>query len=831
MKIPELLAPAGNFTALKAAIASGADAIYMGGKLFNARAFADNFSDEELQEAVEYAHFHQVKIYITLNTLLANEEMIAALSYVENLYQLGVDGVIVQDFGLLTCIRRYFPALPVLASTQMTICNPPGLSLLSNMGIKRVILPRETSLSELPSFLAAGDASVEIFMHGALCVCFSGQCLMSSMIGGRSGNRGRCAQPCRMEYTLYDENDKLLSTMEDGSYLLSPRDLCGYPILDKIVRSGVNSLKLEGRMKRSEYVSIVTDIYRRALDHIAKGQDFYNQQDEKDLRQIFNRGFTTGYLQKDPGLDLMSQKRPNNRGVLLGRVEKVFPQKKRMLIRLQERLALGDGLTVWVTKGGRDGFTVKEIMQENQYLENAQAGETVMINMDGSAHTGDRVFKTYDAVLMAKAQTLSEQNKEKKIDFSVYARINQPLRIEAKVDGIEKQVVVSNYFVEKAQKSFTAMETIKEKLNRLGGSGFIIGEIDINADADVLLPASVLNEMRRKLVEQCKQAILAPYQYPVLPKQKFNFKQDGNKKKESLLQLSIQTANWQTAKQVAELADILYIDGEQFAREEKWTDDNLKALVEQYSCQVVGALPRIWQTTEEKGLRKKLQLWHDIPLSGILCGNLGSVELAKQEDWLGRIYGDFGLNVFNDASIYALADCGCKSVALSLELTLEQMRKMNGMIQKEVLVHGAAPLMVSRHCIAGSVLGGKSEHQSCVKPCQKNRYYLKDRKGVDFPFLLDNHCRMHIFNSREHCLISDLKQIKNAGITTVRLDLRLHSDWEAARIAAYYREAIDAVNREINIDLTAFTEKLQKCSKNGFTKGHFYRGVMEGEHN
>ena len=830
MNLPELLAPAGNFTALKAAVFSGADAVYMGGKQFGARAFADNFSGEEMAEAVEFAHLRGVKIYITVNTLLANEELTDCLAYVEELYQFGVDGIIVQDLGLLWLLRADFPHLPVLASTQMTIANPPGLALLSRMGVQRVILPRETGLDDLAAFTAAaGNAGMELFIHGALCVCYSGQCLMSSLIGGRSGNRGRCAQPCRMEYTLCNQAKKPLSASEDGLYLLSPRDLCSYELLPELLAAPVRSLKLEGRMKRAEYVSVVTDIYRRALDNIAQGQEYRNAEDEKNLKQIFNRGFTTGYLKNDPGLDLMSQKRPNNRGIMIGRVEKVLPEKNRLAIKLNESLALGDGVTVWVTKGGRDGFIVKEISQNGQPLPQAFAGQTVMINMDGSAHVGDRVFKTHDAALMQEAKERAQQIRDRMIDIYVEAKTGRPLLIRGQVAGEREQTVVCDYIVEKARTSPTNYEGVKEKIGRLGGSGFALGNLEVNMDEDIILPASVLNEARRQLLENTKKEVLSRYQYPPLPNKKRSHRFPAAKKQENRLSLAIQTANFKTARMLMETADILYVDGEDFAGEKPWTQKEIAALAGEFSGQLIGALPRVWQAKEEAKLREKLALWHDIPLAGVLCGNLGSVELARELDWQGRIYGDFGLNVFNGATIAFLAELGLKRAALSLELTLEQIRGIGGMIEKECLVHGAAPLMVSRHCVAGSVLGGKTTEKPCAHPCLKEKFFLKDRKEIDFPLLLDKECRMHIFNSKEHRLLGDLDQLKKAGVAAVRLDLRLHGEREALAIAKIYREAVHAVNRGIEADISAMLHELQQLSPSGFTKGHYYRGVMEGE--
>lgn len=316
VQIPEILAPAGDFQSLIAAVENGADAVYLGGKAFNARAFAGNFDDEEMAKAIEYAHLRNVKIYVTVNILIDNSELKDALSYIKTLYDLGVDGLIVQDLGLSFLISRVLPNFPLHGSTQMTIHNREGAEFLAKMGFKRVVLARETSLEDISLINQDPIIELEIFGHGALCICYSGQCLMSSLIGGRSGNRGRCAQPCRMTYTLVDEKGKNAAEEGIGEHLLSPRDLNALELLPEICRTGVSSLKFEGRMKRPEYVATVIRIYREALDRYKKNPESFSvwAEEQKELAQIFNRDFTTGYLLNNPGRDLMSYKRPNNRG-------------------------------------------------------------------------------------------------------------------------------------------------------------------------------------------------------------------------------------------------------------------------------------------------------------------------------------------------------------------------------------------------------------------------------------------------------------------------------------------------------------------------------------
>lgn len=308
----ELLAPVGSMESLFAAVENGADAIYLGGKLFNARHYASNFGHDELRYAVEYAHLRGVKVYVTVNILIDDEEMREALDYIKYLHEIDVDGIIVQDLGLANMVRKLFPDLPLHGSTQMTINNLPGALFLQNFGFKRVVLARETPLDEIKNIHQNSKIELEGFIHGALCVSYSGQCLMSSIIGGRSGNRGTCAQPCRMTYSLVDYyEDKVLSKSWDKKYLLSPKDLNTIDVLDKVIDSGITSLKIEGRMKRPEYTAIIVKNYRKALD---LGVNSITARDKKDIFDIFNRGFTNGIMFGDFGKSFISYDRPDNRG-------------------------------------------------------------------------------------------------------------------------------------------------------------------------------------------------------------------------------------------------------------------------------------------------------------------------------------------------------------------------------------------------------------------------------------------------------------------------------------------------------------------------------------
>ena len=355
----ELLAPAGNFDALKAAVNAGADAIYLAGENFGARAYAQNFSRENLIDAVKFAHLRGVKIHVTANTILSDDELENFADFIKFLKKIHVDAILVQDLGAAKIIQEIAPEIPLHASTQMTIHNLDGVKFLEKIGFSRVVLSRELSLKEIENISKNSSIETEIFIHGAICVCYSGQCLMSSLIGGRSGNRGKCAQPCRLPYKLVDAEGKNFLDNSIGDFILSPKDFNTLDILPQILQTGVTSLKIEGRMKRPEYVATVVKIYRDAID----GKISPNSQ--KNLAQIFNRDFTTAYLEKNPGKNFISDKRPNNRGVLIGRVTQIF--ENNITIKTSEKIFIGDQIEIWVKVGGRVNFTVENFSTDGDF--------------------------------------------------------------------------------------------------------------------------------------------------------------------------------------------------------------------------------------------------------------------------------------------------------------------------------------------------------------------------------------------------------------------------------------------------------------------------------
>ncbi len=823
----ELLAPGGSMEALKAAIVGGANAVYLGGKQFGARAFAENFDEHDLAEAIKLAHFHGCKIYLAVNTLIADEEMEQALKWIHFAYTQGVDALIIQDAGLMSLIRKLLPALPLHASTQMTIHNSYGANFLAAQGVERAILARELSIEQIAAIKAKTGLELEIFVHGALCICYSGQCLFSSMIGGRSGNRGRCAQPCRMGYTLVDEFDDEIILDNCGNYLLSPRDLFAFHHIEQLHALGVAAWKIEGRMKKPQYVAVTSSIYSKYIHLLDQQRIMYpNEEDYRKLLQIFNRDECGGYWFGNPGAALISFKRPNNRGLFVGRISSI--ENGKITLKSEQPLTVGDGLEIWVSVGGRIGQTIEQISVGGTGVETAAAGETVSIAINGG-RVGDRVFKTYDKALNDESEALYAQLPEKKIDYLVTAYVGQPLEISATDSDGYKANVFSDYIVEKAKTSESDWYAIQGQLARLGGSGFTCGSVDGELDEGVMIPSSVLNKCRRELVEQLTQQHHQPYAHPPVEERMFSLAASSllahqpktAKKHQSLPQIAVMVDDAALARDCAKIGiKDIYVAVEPLKPQPNL---NINALAAEFGEKITVALPRIISDEAAVQLITNIKAWQERGIKSLLIENCSQIALADAADWQGTIYGGSGLNIFNSTTADFYQQQGMKKLTLSPELTLNQLTNIVCKAEKEVIAQGALELMVSEYCLLGAVAGGRDKGCNCGAPCKGKispKVALRDEKGYVFPCRFDQNCRMHIFNSRQLCLLEDIPALAQAGVDILRLDLRLYPREQALRITELYRLAVS----DDGWNLDNAWNKLQLIVKD-YTKGHLYRGV------
>lgn len=840
----ELLAPAGSYAAFIAAVENGADAVYLGGQLFNARHSASNFTLDEIARAVNYAHLRKVKIFVTINTLILDEEFPKLCDYIVQLMDCYVDALIIQDLGLLVVCKTLFPKLPLHASTQMTVHNHYGTKWLENEGIERVVLARELSLEEIKFIARNTNVELETFVHGALCFSYSGQCLFSSMIGARSGNRGRCAQPCRMTYQLVDEKGSNLIKEDLGEHLLSPRDLNVSESLPKLDEAGINSFKIEGRMKRPEYVATVVRIYRSALNKILDDDKFaISNQEKKDLTQIFNREFTTGYYFFNPGRSLMSYKRPNNRGTFLGRVTFNDYKNGQLTIKLEDTLNVGDGIEIWVTKGGREGFTVSHVKIGSESVMVADRGDNVLLAYQGNAYPGDRVFKTADNRLQEAARGTYTGLSARRValDINLQVATASPMRLTL-IDEDGNTVIAQG--VIPAQEAITSpltVEGVKKHIDRFGNTAFLIKSFSAEIAENVMLPVSEINAVRRRAVAELESVRLEkfkPYQLnkKISPVSFDTIKSSllANKDKNTRPLLSIAVGDLAGFKAALEAKpDIIYIGGEQFRGKRIVTKEDLNKSVkmaEESLCKIVFALPKIWHDHEAKYLTERINIAKDAGINAFQVSSPAGITLLRESAIDKDIYLDHSFNIFNSYALKHFVDNGIVLAGLSPELTLKQVGSIKGLQNyAECLIFGILPVMVSEHCIIGSTLGGRDESTKCSMPCKNGEYALQDRLNITFPVLPDMACRSHIFNSKVLNLMPNLTEIYGLSPASLRIDLRMEKPHNIKIVTKIFANALSAIYSGVYPDFERYHNELLKIYPQGFTKGHYFRGVTNVE--
>lgn len=840
----ELLAPAGSFEAFKAAVENGADAVYLGGKSFSARASAANFNLEELQKAIRYAHERQTKVYVTVNILIADHEFPQLLDYLYSLHEIGVDALIVQDVGVAELIHTILPEMDIHASTQMTVNTSWGVQHLAGLGFCMVVLARETSADEIKLIAAKTPLNIEVFVHGALCIGYSGQCLMSSFIGGRSGNRGTCAQPCRMTYQLVnDQKENLLIQKNPGEHLLSPKDLNLAEELAELKQIGVHSIKIEGRMKRPEYVATVTRLYRQAINRIEQsegsaGGPLLFPEEHQELLQVFNRDFTTGYWRENLGGELMSYSRPNNRGTRLGRVTRL--ESGRLFIKLEAALHPGDGIELW-TGRGREGVTVGSIWKDRTEVEEGLQGDTIQIEFSGIAHSGDRVFKTNDVLLMEKARESYQEGREQRkrpLTMRLSGCVGEQLRLEVQ-EGERRIAVNSASRAQKALKRPLTWEYTFQQLGRLGTTPFWLENLELEIEEGIILPVSDLNDLRRSAVE----ALLKERSRPKVDRHRYRqrigwWQQRQREERASLRnrkgvpQISVAVSDMEALQAALKAgAERVLIGGEHWRSRRGFSLEEIRISFESMRKQGIDCLwrlPRVLNEAQSERLLKDLKKaanWTEKPK--LMLANLGELELIREADADWSFEVDYFLNVFNEASLAHFLRQGAQGVTLSPELHYEQIAQLAKWSGTELMVFGDLEMMVSEYCPVGATLGGKKgEH--CTRPCVQEPHFLRDRMRYDFPVETDQECRMHLFNVKILNLYEELTQIRRMGISTLRLQLTRQSPEQVYPIVRLFSEAWDTINAGKKTAWTA--EKgmadLTALFPGGFTKGHFYRGVL-----
>lgn len=766
---PELLAPAGSREALIAAVQSGADAVYLGAGSFNARQSADNFDGDGLTEAIAYCHARGVSVFVTLNTMVREDEIAQLESSVRAIAEAGADAVLVQDFGVARIVKQMAPELALHASTQMAVHNRAGVEFLARQGFDRVVLAREMDLESIRECAGLGP-ELEVFVHGALCVACSGQCLFSSLVGARSGNRGRCAQPCRLRYRMDGKEGHLLST----------RDLCRLNSLDALRDAGVDSFKIEGRLKRPEYVAVVTAAYRAAIDHPGEVQDV------EPLRQMFNRGgFTKGYV---PGVDdseLMYRERPNHLGVSVGSCT------RKGQLRLEADIDPADAL---VLRSGSDDRPVK--------LSGCK-GETITCS---DARQGDRLIRLVsDRQMRAARESVAGENRVTSLTAALSLHVGLPAELTVS-DGMHT-VTVSGEVVQAAKSKAADPARIEAQLRKTGATPYLFERIALNVDENAFCPVSALNALRRDALDRMTELRLprAPQVFPMTRLEPFK------RCYPSVPAVRVQSGNADILRRASSMG----ADGVIFAPEDV-RPDALTAAAETLPEVFSLALPMV---LAQQSL-KTLNAWATACAGRIdrtCISNIGHLAF----DWPGAKHADYGLNLANAYALEQLRQWGCESYTPSVELTAAQIDALDG--SRELIVHGRLPLMFLRHCPYRAVHDLKGKHADCHR-CDKcafadsiNARALTDRTGVDFPLrrtATDDGCIVRVMNSVPLMLLKRIRRLPKADGWRLLID----APEELESALTLYRLAAQGDDFRSS-DLWPELERMNT------TTGHYFRGA------
>ncbi|MBU4438728.1 MAG: DUF3656 domain-containing protein [Acetobacterium sp.] len=830
-KKPELLAPAGTMESVIAAINGGADAVYFGGKSFNARRNAENMTDEEMKEAVTLCHQHGVKVYVTLNILIKNSEMSEVVDTLNFLKTLNLDGLIVQDMGLIYLIRHYFPEFKLQTSTQASVYGVEGVLFFQELGFSRVVLPREMPLTQVAEIKKKTKVELKIFSHGALCYAYSGQCLMSSMIGGRSGNRGLCAQPCRKNYRLFDTNNRLI---QEG-YLLSPKDLNTLDDLETIIDSGVDSLKIEGRMKTPEYVYGITRAYREGID-AAAGDKITKTVDDQAVMQVFNRDFTRGHLFNEA--DLLNAQVGKNRGILIGQVVNITKTSKNqnnksayqpLGIRLNEQaqLHVGDGLSFG--EDGKTGTKVDAIFTpEGRRLEKGRGGETVTIPCRFAVSPGTLLYKNLDKNLMDSLKQLGSQSLDQPgsaVNFKLSLKLGKPAEIVALSQG-HSVAYTADFCPEVPMKNPIDKAMVREQISRIGGTGYELGAIDMDLDEHVFLSRSQLNTLRKevllKLAEtltdaekntgttlQSNQTItIIPLEQELkgILKQTHEYQpeKENSKKQVSLAFEKMPDTQFLTLLDGLGLDQVvLPLLGEGVAEK--------TALLKDLGIDVLLKTPKIMddELTKKVRLLAKKELYQD----GFLIGNYEALHLLNKTSHY--LEADQSFNLFNTLATRALKVWGVNGGVLSPELNETELKEIteHSEIAMVLPVYGAQELMVSKKCLFNckSCLEKKKGTTGLCHAEMTGK--LMDERGFSFPVERDAQGLIHVYNGDTLFLREEILEL--TAVDTWRINHRNESLEELKTIIGYYSQTI--YEKHWGLPEGLGTE--------GTTRGSFKRGV------
>jgi len=777
---PELLAPAGDWDCAKAAIANGADAIYFGLQTgFNARARAKNFMLEDLPKLMHWLHWHGVAGYTTLNTLAFSDELPQLETIIRQIADAGTDAVLVQDLGLARLIRRLAPQLPIHASTQMTLTSAECITEALELGIERVVLPRELSIREIAKIKEHSDLPLEAFVHGALCVAYSGQCLTSESLGGRSANRGQCAQACRLPYEIVCDGEDV----ETGSqkYLLSPQDLAAYALVPELRSAGVVSFKIEGRLKTPEYVANITRHYRQAIDAAVAGRPVqFTPRDVEEMELSFSRGFSPGWLNGCDHKMLVPATSSAKRGVFVGQVLEVNASRKQVRLELQGRIKAGDGI---VFEGDRIGGTE----QGGRIFTIHQRGKRVTTEIDSGVvdidfprdsvnfqylAAGLKVWKNDDPALTKKLRKTFDgdlESREIPITIQASARVGDPLTIEIEAVGFQQIELHSESPLELARKHPLTLETLQQQFSRLGGTGYRLAEIESEISGKPMIPLSLLGKLRKEMVTKLDQqraivskriiptASASALEYLRIRKQPTSSPTNGAR-----LFVLARTLHQLRAALQTDL-ELVYVEFQDI-REYKQAVD----LVHETGKQIYLATPRI-QKPGEMGIFKALGK-HGA--DGYVVRNLSGLHFFRE---IGApCVADFSLNAANELTVDWLIGKGAERVTPSYDLNRDQLLAMAKHCPTnllEIVIHQHVPMFHMEHCVFCAMLSPGTDKTNCGRPCDDHLVELRDRVGAEHPLRADVGCRNTLYNKTPQSAAEIVQPMIELGVGNFRIEL------------------------------------------------------------
>ncbi|MDU7211192.1 MAG: U32 family peptidase [Veillonella sp.] len=809
--IMELLAPAGTMENFMAALESGADAIYLGGKVFNARAHAANFGIDELREAVRLAHILDVSVYVTVNILIGDTELKDLEQYIKDLDSIGVDAIIVQDLAVAEIAKRVAPNIHLHGSTQMTAATLDAVRFYESLGFTRVVLARELSLKEIQHICKHCKAEIEVFVHGALCVCYSGQCLMSSFIGGRSGNRGACAQPCRLPYELLDSKGESVLPKHEA-YLLSPKDLNYSEHMNELVAAGVTSFKVEGRMKKVSYVRQVIGTYREILDEAS-----IHENQRKALASGFNRGFSTAYLEDTVGRQMMTVVAPNHQGKPIG---ESYTKKGEVYLSLTEPIEQGSLVKILQSNGSVTYYTVDD--------EWTCVSDTLY---KGRPAEGLAVGQLYLASTPKNTKSRGLQEFTRKYDMSVYLSVGSDgetnyTELTAILDSGLSVTVTNEYVPAIANKVPTSLEKVTEQLGRLGNTLFRLSYVDI-PDGPYMWPASVLNALRRDAVTALETALITHHgeswqALQVIGDVDYDFKAQHELSYDTCPMISARVDEIEGVKAaISGGAQKIVFGGDRLSRTPYALSiyDEVARLCAQSDVICTFATPRVVKDDEVEAYKHTLEAIVQAHPDSISIHVPQALLWLRELGYTGAIEADTGLNIFNTPTLHFWEQLHISCVNPSQELTLKQITELakHSHVPIETMIHGYTEMMISEYCAIASFVGTGSK-VNCPMPCVKESYSLKDRKGEIFPIRTDPYCRMHIMNSHEMDMRAYVPMLLQKGISILRVDGRHMKP-------SYVK---DIVSQYVGIATGTMEAPPKKIDSQGesITRGHYFRGIL-----